>query len=110
MNGDTKIYTKLEEKLLEDFEDDNKLRKERELEFINDLPKNERNKRIRKMTKAYMLIPRYIMILYYIIMSNTDYICYLIMIVAHIMNGNLLSLVYPMSIFIYAMLLERNNK
>lgn len=34
-----------------------------------------------------------------IIVSNSSILCYIFMIVAHIMNGSLLSLVYPVSIF-----------
>lgn len=41
-----------------------------------------------------------------LIVSNSSILCYIFMIIAHIVNGSLLSLVYPVSIFCYALFEE----
>lgn len=45
-----------------------------------------------------------IIILAYFIISQMDKICYLLMIINHIVNDNILSLVFPISLFLYALL------
>lgn len=45
-----------------------------------------------------------IFIIVYFIISQMDKICYLLMIINHIVNDNLLSLVFPLTLFLYALL------
>jgi hypothetical protein len=74
------------------------------------IPKDKRSNLTEKATKGYKLILAFISLSFRLMISNTVFICYLIMIVAHIMNGSLVSLVYPVSIFIYSLLEERRPK
>lgn len=45
-----------------------------------------------------------IAIFFYFLISQMDKICYLLMIINHIVNDNLLSLVFPLTLFLYALL------
>jgi len=109
-NGETKIYLGLEEKLIQDYETDKATMKEFGYKTFEKIPKDKKSKLVEKATKGYQLVIAYISLIFNIMLSNTSFACYLLMIVDHIMNGSIVSLVYPFSIFIYALLEERRPK
>lgn len=110
-NGETKIYTTIEKKLVQDFNTNKYIRDEEKYDTIDDIPEDKRSNLAGKATKAYKLLAAYSHLVAHIILSNSAFVCYLLMIVAMIMNGCIISLVYPVSVFIYALLEEkRPNK
>jgi hypothetical protein len=60
-------------------------------------------KRMKKRTKCTALSFEFCKILLVMLVSNFNMFIYLLMIICMIMNGNLLALVYPISIFAYAL-------
>jgi hypothetical protein len=106
-DGETKIHTHIEKAVLKDYEHDSKVRNERRLDTVLQIPKDERAKATEKASKGGKVLLSYASLLFQLLLSNSSIICYLLMIVSMIMNGSLLSLVYPISIFIYALLEER---
>jgi len=108
--GETRVYTHIEEKLYEDYKANEKIRDEQELELIEDIDPSEIHKEAEKaMSLVKMLLSLYILLIN-MILSNTEFFCYLTMIICMIMNGSILSLVYPISIFIYALLEEKRPR
>ena len=80
---------------------------ENDYKAFEQIPAEEKADDVSKETTKFKLFVAYIALLFQILISKTSLICYLFMIVAHIMNGSLVSMVYPFSIFIYALLEER---
>lgn len=109
-NGETKIYTQVEEKLLKDYKNDKTYADENNVECYEDIPDKYKSGETEKATKGVKIVPAYISLIFNILISNTAGICYLFMLVAHIMNGSLISLLYPVSVFIYALLEEKRPK
>ena len=105
--GDTKIFTHIEENLLEDYKKDNAKTEELELEALYDLPEKEKSRLAARSTKTIKLILGFYQLVLNIILSNSSFFCYLFMVVCMIMNGSFLSTVYPISIFIYSILEEK---
>jgi len=105
-DGETVIYTSIEQCLYEDYKNDLATCKKNNKEE-SELKPEERSDVTKRATKGLKIIVAYMSLFFNILFSNTSFICYLIMIVAHIMNGSIISLFYPVSIFIYALLEER---
>ena len=105
-DGETKVYTDIEEKLYQDYQNDKKLKEERKLETVVDL-KEDRSNLTAKATKGLKILIAFYSLLINVILSNSSFFCYLFMVICMIMNGSMLSLVYPISIFIYALLEEK---
>ena len=105
--GETRVYTEIEEKLYEDYKANEKIKEEQKLELIEDIDSSEKHTEAERAMKPMRLLFSAYILLLNIILSNTEFFCYLMMIVCMIMNGSLLSLVYPISIFIYALLEEK---
>ena len=109
-DGETHIYTSIELCLYKDYENDTKKAEELNLNSIDDVPADQKSKKTEKATKGLKVISEFFSLLFHIIVSNTVFIWYIIMITAHIMNGSFISMFYPFSIFIYALLEERRPK
>jgi hypothetical protein len=109
-SGSTSVRTKIEEALLKDY----KWKHDHEkIELSNEELKEVKAKEdynINQLKKVYFLIYESIKLAAKIIVSNTENLWYLFMIIAHIENGTLLSMVYPISIFAYALLEESRPK
>ena len=105
--GTIKIYTELEEKLLKDYQNDCQKAKELNLETTFDLHESDKSKLAENHTKGMKVLLAYYSLILNIIISNSSFFCYLFMVICMIMNGSFLSLVYPISIFIYALLEEK---
>ena len=108
--GETKIYTNIELLLLKDFERNKEIMIENDYKAFEEIPDEQKIDDVAKETKSYKMIIAYVVLFFHILLSNTALICYLFMIIAHIMNGSLVSMVYPVSIFIYALLEERRPR
>ena len=106
-NGETRIYTPVERTLVQDYHNDKLTRDEKNLETIEEIPKEERSNLTAKATKGAKLLGNMFTLSFKIIVSNSAFVCYLLMIVAMIMNGSIVSMVYPFSVFIYALLEEK---
>lgn len=105
--GETHIYTDIEEKLYDDYIKNIKKRDELELDTILDLEEEEKSMQAEKGSGIMKLILNIYFLMVNTLLSNTEFLCYLFMVICMIMNGSLLSLVYPVSIFIYALLEEK---
>lgn len=105
-DGETKVYTDIEKKLFEDYEADVELKNERNLESVLDL-KEDRSSHVKKATKGLKVLIAYYSLLINMALSNSAFFCYMFMVICMIMNGSILSLIYPISIFIYALLEEK---
>ena len=108
--GETKIYTNIELLLLKDFERNKEIIIENDYKAFEEIPDEQKIDDVAKETKSYKMIIAYLVLFFHTLLSNTALICYLFMIIAHIMNGSLVSMVYPVSIFIYALLEERRPR
>ena len=81
--------------------------KRKGLETAFDLEEKDKGKLTTRATRGVKLLTAYYKLLLKIILSNTPFFCYFFMVICMIMNGSLLSAVYPISIFIYALLEEK---
>ena len=93
--------------LLNDFEKSKEIMIENDYKAFEEIPAGQKIDEVSKETTKLKLFVAYIVLIFKILISKTGPICYLFMIIAHIMNGSLISMVYPFSIFIYALLEER---
>ena len=103
-SGSIAIRTKIEGALLKDHE-----RKKEHDELVGSNTSDNHYKEdlfINHYKKMHTIIYEYMKLASKILVSNTSIFCYIFMILAHIYNGSLLSAVYPLSIFIYALLEE----
>lgn len=104
--GKLNIYTKFERKILADIRD---LRKKNRLtEYIDiDIKDMKRTKELVSFTKV---LQAYIRLLIEIMVSYSDSVCYILMLVSMMKNAGLISLFYPLVVFGYALLEEINPK
>lgn len=103
-SGSISVRTKIEEALLKDHELEQEEDQFMAIDEVQE-PKKE-DHYISQYKKFSRIIYEFLKLISKIIISNTIVFCYLFMILAHIFNGTLLSLVYPISIFAYALLEE----
>lgn len=107
-SGSIALRTKIECALLKDYE-----RKKEHEELVESNTSDNHYKEdlfISHYKKMHTIIYEYLKLVSKILVSNTAIFCYIFMILAHIFNGSLLSAVYPLSIFIYALLEETRPK
>ena len=68
----------------------------------------EQQKTMEKSIEAFVkfghILKHYWMCLYRILLSSTEFYCYLFMILAHLFNGSIISLVYLLSVFGYGLI------
>lgn len=105
--GKIDIYTKTERKILSDVRDYKK--KNKGYSFASELNLNEL-KRIGEFLKFGKLLHAYFRLLLEIIISYSDSVCYILMIVSMMKNAGLISLFYPMVVFGYALMEETNTR
>lgn len=67
-------------------------------------------KRTMEQIRWGKLIQRYLQLIIEIIASNSDYVCYIFMIVSMMKNAGLISLVYPFLVFGYGLMEEANPR
>lgn len=108
--GSTSVRTKIEDALIKDY----KCKEEQEIFGVEDIRETKKVRpedyHISKFKKWHVIGFEILRLITKIIASNTDNFCYIFMIIAHIENGTFLSLVYPMSIFAYALFEEARPK
>ena len=68
------------------------------------------NEYARKYENTWAIIVEFLKLIPKVIVSNTSFFCYVFMILAHIQIGSLMTLVYPISIFVYAIMEETRPK
>jgi hypothetical protein len=110
VSGKVNIYTKMERKMLNDIRD---IKKERLIdddddEFLEIDIKDMR--RTRDLIKCSNLFKSYLGLIIEIIVTYSDYICYMFMIISMMKNAGLISIIYPMIVFGYALMEEVNPK
>lgn len=106
--GTIAIRTKIEEALLQDH---NNSKQDCELMTVTENQHEAKEDHyINQYKKLYVYIYEFMKLISKIILSNTSVFCYIFMVLAHLMNGTFLSLVYPISIFAYALLEETRPK
>lgn len=108
-SGKTVIYSKFERKMLSDIRDV-KYNKRKQGEFaIKDVEISEM-KRTNDLLKVGKMILQYGQLLVEIIASNSDYVCYIFMIISMMKNAGLISLVYPFVVFGYGLMEDINPR
>jgi len=98
------IYTKMERKMLSDIRDLRRRRFDMEKVTIKDMKRTAHLSRCGKLIGAYM---RLIMEL---LVSYSDSVCYILMIVSMMKNAGFISLFYPLVVFGYALMEEVNPR
>ena len=107
--GKVNIYTKFERKMLNDIRDIKKLRMS---EFDDELLDIEIKdmKRTSQFITCSSLFKGYLGLMIESIVTYSDSICYMFMIISMMKNAGFISIVYPMTVFGYALMEEVNPK
>lgn len=103
-HGRINIYTKRERKMLSDIRD---LRKKRALMSAIEI---KDMKRTREWSRCGKLFRAYLSLLVEVVISHSDSVCYILMLVSMMKNAGLISLLYPMVVFGYALMEEVNPR
>jgi hypothetical protein len=104
--GKLNIYTKLERKMLADIRDIKK--KNKTLDHYDIDIKDM--KRTSEFIRFGRVLQAYIRMIVEIIVSYSDSVCYILMLISMMKNAGLISLFYPMVVFGYALFEEVNPK
>ena len=102
--GKTNIYSKLERRMLSDIKE---LRKKRVVEDFADIDIKLMT-RTQEQTKFWRMLRQYIRLISEIIVTYSDSVCYILMIVSMMKNAGLISIFYPIFVFGYALMEEIN--
>jgi hypothetical protein len=102
--GKTNIYSKLERRMLSDIKE---LRKKRVVEDFADID-IKLMARTQEQTKFSRMLRQYIRLVSEIIVTYSDSVCYILMIVSMMKNAGLISIFYPIFVFGYALMEEIN--
>jgi hypothetical protein len=102
--GKTNIYSKLERRMLSDIKE---LRKKRVVEDFADIDIKLMT-RTQEQTKFSRMLRQYIRLVSEIIVTYSDSVCYILMIVSMMKNAGLISIFYPIFVFGYALMEEIN--
>jgi hypothetical protein len=73
-NGDTRILTEVEEKVLEDHEKDLVTKKDKGFETFDDIPKEELSTKVKHATKGTKLVSAYLHLAFNIVISNSSFV------------------------------------
>ena len=73
-NGDTRILTEVEEKVLEDHENDLVTKKSKGFETFDDIPKKELSTAVKKATKGTKIVSAYLHLAFNIVISNSSFV------------------------------------
>ncbi len=109
----TNIYTKLERKMLKDIREIKKKRLNQS-NLEEDTSLEDIQVKDLQLSKEYLrfggLIKGYFAVILEIVVTYSDSITYLLMIVSMMKNAGLISIVYPLIVFGYALMEEVNPK
>lgn len=105
-HGKLQIYSKLERRMLADIRD---IKKKRIFEEINDIDIKEM-RRTQEQIRIAKIISGYIRLMFEIIATYSDSICYILMIVSMMKNAGLISILYPLIVFGYSLMEEINPR
>ena len=105
-HGKITIYSKLERRMLADIRD---IKKKKIFEDINDIDLKEM-RRTQEQLRFAKIITAYIRLLFEIIATYSDSICYILMIVSMMKNAGLISILYPLVVFGYSLMEEINPR
>jgi hypothetical protein len=73
-NGDTRILTEVEEKVLEDHDKDLVTKKEKGFETFDDIPKEELSTEVKQATKGTKVVSAYLHLAFNIVISNSSFV------------------------------------
>ena len=102
--GKTNIYSKLERRMLSDIKE---LRKKRVIEDFSDIDIKLMT-RTQEQTKFWRMLRQYIRLISEILVTYSDSVCYILMIASMMKNAGLISILYPIFVFGYALMEEIN--
>jgi len=104
--GKIAIYSKLERRMLADIRD---LKKKR---LINNDGSIEikQMKRTLEQTRFSKVVGAYIRLVFEIVATYSDSLCYILMIVSMMKNAGLISILYPLVVFGYSLMEEINPR
>jgi hypothetical protein len=103
-HGKFTIYSKLERRMLSDIRD---IKKKKIFEELNDIDIKEM-RRTQDQLRFSKIVSAYIRLMFEIIATYSDSICYILMIVSMMKNAGLISILYPLVVFGYS-LMEKIN-
>ena len=103
-HGRLNIYTKMERKMLSDIRDLKKRKIDISTIEIKDMKRTMQFSRFSKVITAYLRLITEIMV------SYSDSVCYILMLVSMMKNAGLISIMYPLVVFGYALMEEVNPK
>lgn len=104
--GKTVIYTKMERKIMNDIRD---LKRKRFIDDLTDLQLKDM-KRTQDFMKFGQVASGYFSLIFQIFATYSDSLCYLLMIISMMKNAGLVSLIYPVVVFGFAIMEEINPK
>jgi hypothetical protein len=105
-HGKLNIYSKLERRMLSDIRD---IKKKKIFEELNDIDIKDM-RRTQDQLRFSKIVSAYIRLLFEIIATYSDSICYILMIVSMMKNAGLISILYPLVVFGYSLMEEINPK
>ena len=104
--GKMNIYTKLERKIISDLRD---LKKRRKGDLSGDFELKDLRRTL-ELTKFTKVLQAFLRLLMEMLVSYSDSVCYVLMIVSMMKNAGLISLLYPLVVFGYALMEEVNPR
>lgn len=105
-HGKFTIYSKLERRMLSDIRD---IKKKNIFEELNDIDIKEM-RRTQDQLRFSKIVTAYIRLMFEIIATYSDSICYILMIVSMMKNAGLISILYPLVVFGYSLMEEINPR
>lgn len=107
--GRITIHSKFERKMLSDIRDYRHMMKKKGEIIIKDIDIKDM-KRTTELIRWSKVILQYLQLIVEIVATNSDYICYLFMILSMMKNAGLISVIYPFLVFGYGLMEEANPK
>lgn len=105
-HGKFTIYSKLERRMLSDIRD---IKKKNIFEELNDIDIKEM-RRTQDQLRFSKIVTAYIRLMFEIVATYSDSICYILMIVSMMKNAGLISIMYPLVVFGYSLMEEINPR
>lgn len=105
-HGKFTIYSKLERRMLSDIRD---IKKKNIFEELNDIDIKEM-RRTQDQLRFSKIVTAYIRLMFEIVATYSDSICYILMIVSMMKNAGLISILYPLVVFGYSLMEEINPR
>jgi hypothetical protein len=105
-HGKLTIYSKFERRMLSDIRD---IKKKKIFEEVNDIDIKDM-RRTKDQLRFSKIFRAYIRLMFEIIATYSDSICYILMIVSMMKNAGLISIMYPLVVFGYSLMEEINPR